>query len=204
MENKKQPQVQNDNEILKIRRQKLADLQRAGKDPFQITKYNQSHHTDEVKTLYEAHEKELLAGREPVNVEGLDEARAKEAINNDYNERRRIMDAQPIHVSIAGRMMFKRVMGKASFCNIQDLKGKIQVYVSKDAVGEECYADLKRATLVIFTALPATLSEQKQGKFQSMRILLHFFQRACRFCRKNSTVLQIPIQDTVRDMLTLS
>ena len=123
MENKKQPQVQNDNEILKIRRQKLADLQRAGKDPFQITKYNQSHHTDEVKTLYEAHEKELLAGREPVNVEGLDEARAKEAINNDYNERRRIMDAQPIHVSIAGRMMFKRVMGKASFCNIQDLKG---------------------------------------------------------------------------------
>ena len=51
MENKKQPQVQNDNEILKIRRQKLADLQRAGKDPFQITKYNQSHHTDEVKAL---------------------------------------------------------------------------------------------------------------------------------------------------------
>ena len=130
MENKKQPQVQNDNEILKIRRQKLADLQRAGKDPFQITKYNQSHHTDEVKALYEAHEKQLLAGREPVNVEGLDEARAKEAINNDYNERRRIMDAQPIHVSIAGRMMFKRVMGKASFCNIQDLKGKIQVSIA--------------------------------------------------------------------------
>ena len=147
MENKKQPQVQNDNEILKIRRQKLADLQRAGKDPFQITKYNQSHHTDEVKALYEAHEKQLLAGREPVNVEGLDEARAKEAINNDYNERRRIMDAQPIHVSIAGRMMFKRVMGKASFCNIQDLKGKIQVYVSKDAVGEECYADFKKSDL---------------------------------------------------------
>ena len=147
MENKKQPQVQNDNEILKIRRQKLADLQRAGKDPFQITKYNQSHHTDEVKALYEAHEKELLAGREPVNVDGLDEARAKEAINNDYNERRRIMDAQPIHVSIAGRMMFKRVMGKASFCNIQDLKGKIQVYVSKDAVGEECYADFKKSDL---------------------------------------------------------
>ena len=147
MENKKQPQVQNDNEILKIRRQKLADLQRAGKDPFQITKYNQSHHTDEVKALYEAHEKELLAGREPVNVEGLDEARAREAINNDYNERRRIMDAQPIHVSIAGRMMFKRVMGKASFCNIQDLKGKIQVYVSKDAVGEECYADFKKSDL---------------------------------------------------------
>ena len=147
MENKKQPQVQNDNEILKIRHQKLADLQRAGKDPFQITKYNQSHHTDEVKALYEAHEKELLAGREPVNVDGLDEARAKEAVNNDYNERRRIMDAQPIHVSIAGRMMFKRVMGKASFCNIQDLKGKIQVYVSKDAVGEECYADFKKSDL---------------------------------------------------------
>ena len=147
MENKKQPQVQNDNEILKIRRQKLADLQRAGKDPFQITKYNQSHHTDEVKALYEAHEKELLAGREPVNVEGLDEARAKEAINNDYNERRRIMDAQPIHVSIAGRMMFKRVMGKASFCNIQDLKGNIQVYVARDNIGEDSYADFKKSDI---------------------------------------------------------
>ena len=147
MENKKQPQVQNDNEILKIRRQKLADLQRAGKDPFQITKYNQSHHTDEVKALYEAHEKQLLAGREPVNVEGLDEARAKEAINNDYNERRRIMDAQPIHVSIAGRMMFKRVMGKASFCNIQDLQGNIQVYVARDAIGADSYADFKKSDI---------------------------------------------------------
>ena len=65
----------------------------------------------------------------------------------DYNERRAIMDADPIMVSVAGRMMFKRVMGKASFCNIQDLKGTIQVYVAKDAIGEESYADFKKSDI---------------------------------------------------------
>ena len=77
----------------------------------------------------------------------MDEAQAKDAQNADYNERRAIMDAQPIHVSIAGRMMFKRVMGKASFCNIRDLKGTIQVYVSRDAIGEESYADFKKSDI---------------------------------------------------------
>ena len=135
------------NELLRIRREKLQTLQEAGKDPFVITKYNQEHHSDEVKSLYEAHEAELLAGRPVVNTDGMDEAEARTAINNDYNERRAIMDASPIQVNIAGRMLFKRVMGKASFCNIQDLKGKIQVYVARDAIGEEAYADFKKSDI---------------------------------------------------------
>ena len=143
-QNKKNQQEPDIHQLLKVRREKLAELQNAGKDPFQITKYNQTHHSLEVKKLYEEHEAEILAGRAPLNTEGMDEAQAREALNADYNERRAIMDAQPIHVSIAGRMMFKRVMGKASFCNIRDLQGTIQVYVAKDAIGEESYADFKK------------------------------------------------------------
>ena len=151
-EQNKQPQnnqkpEQDINQLLKVRREKLAALQEAGKDPFQITKFDQTHHTDEAKALYIAHEEKLLAGRAVPNVEGMDEAAAKEALNADYNERRAIMDGDPIEVSIAGRMMFKRVMGKASFCNIQDLKGTIQVYVAKDAIGEEPYADFKKSDI---------------------------------------------------------
>lgn len=140
-------QEQDIHQLLKVRREKLSELQNAGKDPFQITKYDQTHHSAEVKSLYEAHEAEILAGRAPLNTEGMDEAQAREALNADYNERRAIMDAQPIHVSIAGRMMFKRVMGKASFCNIRDLQGTIQVYVAKDAIGEESYADFKKSDI---------------------------------------------------------
>ena len=140
-------QEQDVNQLLKVRREKLAALQAAGKDPFQITKYDQTHHTSDAKELYTAHEAELLAGRKEPNVEGLDEQQAKEVLNEDYNERRAIMDASPINVSIAGRMMFKRVMGKASFCNIKDLKGTIQVYVAKDAIGEEAYADFKKSDI---------------------------------------------------------
>lgn len=138
---------QNVNELIRVRKEKLAALQDAGKDPFKITKYNQTHHTDEVKNIYNDHEAELLAGRVRPSTEGLDEQQAKDVINEDYNERRAIMDASPIEVSIAGRMMFKRVMGKASFCNIADLKGNIQVYVAKDAVGEETYADFKKSDI---------------------------------------------------------
>ena len=143
----KNNQQQDVNQLLKVRREKLAALQEAGKDPFQITKYDQTHHTSDAKELYAAHEAKLLAGRPEPSVEGLDEQQAKDVINNDYNERRAIMDADPIEVSIAGRMMFKRVMGKASFCNIQDLKGKIQVYVARDAIGEEAYADFKKSDI---------------------------------------------------------
>ena len=139
--------TQDTNQLLKVRREKLADLQANGKDPFQITKFDQTHHSLEVKELYEAHEAELLKDRETPDVEGLDEAQAREVLKKDYEERREIMDASPIHVAIAGRMMFKRVMGKASFCNIQDLQGNIQVYVARDAIGEESYADFKKSDI---------------------------------------------------------
>ena len=135
------------NQLLKIRRDKLAELQANGKDPFQITKFNQTHHSQEVKDLYEAHEAELLKDRTEPDTAGLDEEQAKEVLKKDYEERRSIMDASPIHVAIAGRMMFKRVMGKASFCNIQDLQGNIQVYVARDAIGADCYADFKKSDI---------------------------------------------------------
>ena len=138
---------QDTNQLLKVRREKLADLQANGKDPFQITKFDQTHHSLEVKNLYEAHEAEILKDHKTPDVEGLDEAQAREVLKQDYEERRKIMDANPIHVAIAGRMMFKRVMGKASFCNIQDLQGNIQVYVARDAIGEESYADFKKSDI---------------------------------------------------------
>ena len=146
-ENNQNKSSQDINQLLKVRREKLQNLQQEGKDPFQITKFDVTHHTDEVKDLYTAHEEELLGNRPLPNVEGLDEAQAKEITMNDYNERREIMDASPIAVTIAGRMMFKRVMGKASFCNVQDLKGNIQVYVARDAVGEDDYKDFKKADI---------------------------------------------------------
>ena len=142
-----QTQEQDINHLLKVRREKLAELQQNGRDPFQITKFDQTHHSLEVKGLYEAHETELLKDRQEPNVEGMDEEQAKEALKKDYEERREIMDASPIHVAIAGRMMFKRVMGKASFCNIQDLQGSIQVYVARDAIGTESYADFKKSDI---------------------------------------------------------
>ena len=142
-----QTQEQDINHLLKVRREKLAELQQNGRDPFQITKFDQTHHSLEVKGLYEAHETELLKDRQEPNVEGMDEEQAKEALKKDYEERRNIMDASPIHVAIAGRMMFKRVMGKASFCNIQDLQGNIQVYVARDAIGADSYADFKKSDI---------------------------------------------------------
>lgn len=99
-------QAQDMSELLKIRRDKLADLQARGKDPFQITKYDVTHHSEEIKN-------------------SLSELEGKT-------------------VSVAGRMMSKRVMGKASFCHVQDLQGSIQIYVARDAIGEEAYADFKK------------------------------------------------------------
>ena len=144
-ENNRNQAVEPDlNQIRKNKREKLANLQAAGKDPFVITKYDQTYHSVDAKNEYVEHEKELIGDRPEVNVEGLDEAAAKEALSNDYNERRAIMDASPINVSIAGRIMLKRVMGKASFANVSDLKGDVQVYVSRDSLGEEAYADFKK------------------------------------------------------------
>ena len=140
-------QEQDTNQLLKVRREKLAELQANGKDPFQITKFNQTHHSLEVKEIYEAHEAELLKDHKEPEVEGLGEEQKKEVLKKDYEERRSIMDANPIHVAVAGRMMFKRVMGKASFCNIQDLQGNIQVYVARDAIGTDSYADFKKSDI---------------------------------------------------------
>lgn len=97
---------QNLNELQKVRRNKLKDLQDAGKNPFEITKYDVTHHSMQIKDHYEE-----LEGQE---------------------------------VTVAGRMMFKRVMGKASFCNIQDLQGKIQAYVARDEIGQDSYKDFKK------------------------------------------------------------
>ena len=146
-QNQKNTQEPDMNQLRKVRRDKLAELQQSGRDPFQITKFDQTHHSLEVKDLYEAHEAELLKDHQEPNVEGMDEEQAKEALKKDYEERRSIMDANPIHVAIAGRMMFKRVMGKASFCNIQDLQGNIQVYVARDAIGTDSYADFKKSDI---------------------------------------------------------
>ena len=147
MANQNNTQGQDLGQLLQIRREKLANLQAAGQDPFQITKYDVTHHTSDVKEIYAAHEAELLAGREDPDTEGMDEGKAREIIKKEYDERRSIMDASPIRVSIAGRMMFKRVMGKASFANIQDLKGNIQIYVARDAIGEDLYATFKKSDI---------------------------------------------------------
>lgn len=135
------------NEQRQIRIEKLKALQEAGKDPFQVMTAEQTHHTTDAKAEYAALEAELLKDRSEPNIEGLEEQEARMVKKADYNDRRAIMDAQPICVSIAGRMMFKRVMGKASFCNIQDKLGNIQVYVAKDGIGEEPYAAFKKSDI---------------------------------------------------------
>ena len=114
------------NHVLKARRDKLAELQAAGKDPFQITKYDVTAHSMDIKDNYEQWE-------------------GKEA-------------------AIAGRMMFKRVMGKASFCNVQDLKGNIQVYVARDSVGEEPYKDFKKMDIGDIVGVKGTAFTTKTGE----------------------------------------
>jgi len=121
-----QPQEQDLNQILKARREKLAALQEAGKDPFVITKFDQTHHSQEIKDNY-------------------DELEGKT-------------------VTIAGRMMFKRVMGKASFCNIQDLQGNIQSYVARDSVGEEPYADFKKFDVGDILGITGEVFKTKTGE----------------------------------------
>ena len=119
-------EVQNLNELLQIRRDKLKELQEAGRDPFVITKYDVTHHSADVKDNY-------------------DEMEGKE-------------------VSIAGRLMSKRVMGKASFCNVQDLKGSIQCYVARDAIGEEPYRDFKKMDIGDIIGLKGTVFKTKTGE----------------------------------------
>ncbi len=119
-------QTEDLNALMRVRREKLADLQAAGNDPFTITKYDVTHHGEEIKNNY-------------------DELEGKT-------------------VSIAGRMMSKRIMGKASFCHIQDLKGTLQVYVARDAVGEEPYAAFKKYDIGDFVGVEGTVFKTKTGE----------------------------------------
>lgn len=145
-ENKNAGQQEPDlNQILKNKREKLANLQAAGKDPFVITKYDQTDHTLDAKKAYEELEAKLLADYKEIEIdENLPEEEKRPLVKQNYEAKRAIMDASPINVSVAGRIMLKRVMGKASFINIKDLKGDSQVYVSRDSLGEEAYADFKK------------------------------------------------------------
>ena len=140
--------VQDIGQLLKVRREKLAALQESGKDPFVITKYDQTHHAEEAKALYEELEAKLLEGKDEL----------------EYDDKRAIMDAQPIEVSIAGRLMSKRVMGKASFGNVQDKSGNIQIYVSKDSLGEEPYADFKKFDMGDIVGVKGAVFRTKMGE----------------------------------------
>ena len=148
-------QQQDLGQLLKVRREKLANLQEAGADPFEITKYDQTHHTDEAKSIYEAYEAETLKDytEQKLPAEPAEDAdneviaAYRQAKKEAYNAKREILDANAPKVSVAGRMMFKRVMGKASFANIRDLKGDVQVYVSKDALGDDLYATFKKSDI---------------------------------------------------------
>ena len=118
------------NQILKNKREKLANLQAAGKDPFIITKYDQTDHTADAKAAYEELEGKLLADHKSIVIdESLPEEEKRALAKQDYEQKRAVMDASPINVSIAGRIMLKRVMGKASFINVKDLTGDCQIYV---------------------------------------------------------------------------
>ena len=125
-ENNTKVQEQDLNQLLKVRREKLANLQEAGKDPFQITKYDVTHHSTQVKENFE--------------------------------------ELKGTIVTIAGRMMSKRVMGKASFCNVQDKPGNIQVYVARDSIGEESYADFKKYDVGDLVGIEGEVFETKTGE----------------------------------------
>ncbi len=122
----KQEQQQDIGQLLKVRREKLANLQEAGKDPFQITKYDVTHHSTEIKERYGE-----LEGKT---------------------------------VRVAGRVMSKRIMGKASFCNIQDLPGNIQCYVARDSIGEEAYADFKKYDVGDIVGIEGEVFTTKTGE----------------------------------------
>ena len=103
-------------------------------------------------------------------------------------------------VTVAGRMMSKRVMGKASFCHIQDLKGTIQSYVARDELGEDAYKDFKKLDVGDIIGVRGFVFRTKTVRFLFMQKKLHFYQRVYRCCRRNSTVLQIQMCVTGRDM----
>ena len=126
MAEQKNVQEQDINQLLKVRREKLADLQENGKDPFVITKFDVTNHSTDIKENYEQ------------------------------------MEGQT--VTVAGRMMQKRVMGKASFCNVQDLKGNIQSYVARDEIGEDSYKDFKKMDVGDLIGITGFVFKTKTGE----------------------------------------
>lgn len=125
-ENQNKDKQQDLGQLLKVRREKLSVLQEAGKDPFQITKYDVTHHSEEIRNHFETLEN--------------------------------------THVSVAGRMMSKRIMGKASFCHVQDLEGMIQCYVARDSIGEDSYADFKKYDIGDLVGIEGFVFRTKTGE----------------------------------------
>ena len=126
MAEQKNVQEQDINQLIKVRHEKLQELQENGKDPFRITKFDVSHHSMEIKENYDSLEEQ--------------------------------------QVTIAGRMMFKRVMGKASFCNVTDLKGNIQAYVARDSIGEDSYKDFKKYDVGDILGITGEVFKTKTGE----------------------------------------
>ena len=150
------------NHVLKARRDKLAELQAAGKDPFQITKYDVTAHSMEIKDHYDQWEEK--------------------------------------EVSIAGRMMFKRVMGKASFCNLQDLQGRIQVYVARDSVGEDAYKEFKKLDIGDIVGVKGTVFTTKTGEISVHASEFTLLSKSLQVLPEKFHALQIQICATARDM----
>ena len=148
-EQQKNAQEPDLNQLRKVRREKLADLQANGKDPFVITKYEQSHHSQEIKEHFEE-----LEGKQ---------------------------------VSIAGRMMSKRVMGKASFCNVQDLQGNIQSYVARDSVGEEAYKDFKKFDVGDVIGIKGEVFRTKTGEMSIHAAEITLLSKSLQILRRSST-----------------
>ena len=121
-----QPKQQDVNQLLKVRREKLAELQANGRNPFEIMKYEVSHHSEEIKEKFQ--------------------------------------DLEGKTVTVAGRVMSKRVMGKASFCHVQDLQGQIQSYVARDCLGEEAYKDFKKLDIGDIVGIKGEVFRTKMGE----------------------------------------
>ena len=150
MAEQKKQQEQDLNQLLKVRREKLADLQANGKDPFKIVKYDVTHHSQEIKDHFDELESQT--------------------------------------VTVAGRMMSKRVMGKASFCHVQDLEGSIQSYVARDSLGEEAYKDFKKLDVGDVIGIRGEVFRTKTGEISIHAAEVTLLSKSLRSFRRNSMV----------------
>ena len=149
-EQNRQPQEQDLNQLLKVRREKLAELQANGKDPFEIVRYDVTHHSQEIK-------------------DGFDTLEGKT-------------------VTVAGRMMSKRVMGKASFCHVQDLQGTIQCYVARDAIGEEEYKGFKKLDVGDIIGVEGEVFRTKTGEISIHAAKLTLLSKSLQILPENTPI----------------